>query len=413
MDDVYRDRQDPALTVAFELIDGPWAGARLLAWTTTPWTLPANLALAVGPDIDYAVVEHDGVRYVLAADRLGAYARRAGGRRRAAGRRGHGAGPRPGRRPLPPLFDFFTDTTRFGTGEAFQVLGADFVSTEDGTGVVHLAPGFGEDDQLACNAVGIPTLVPMDEHGRYTAEVGAVGRRSTSSTPTPTSPASSRRRASSCATRPTTTRIRTAGGAPAARVPGHLLVVRRGDQVPRPDGRAQRADHVGARAPPARQLRQVAAERPRLVDQPQPLLGLADPGLAQRRPGVPAGRRLRLAGRAGGRLRRDGHRPPPPGDRRAGAAEPRRPDRSLDDAARPGGPRLLVRVRLDAVRPGALPVRERASGSRTTTRATSSSSTRARPAAGSTRCTCWRRRCSTARRSRRASPTASSSAPTG
>ena len=91
---------------------------------------------------------------------------------------------------------------------------------------------------------------------------------------------------------------------PAARLPGHLVVVRRGHQVPRPHGRAQRADHVGARAPQARQLRQVAAERPRLVDQPQPLLGLADPGVAQRRPDVPARRRLRLARRAGGRLRR-------------------------------------------------------------------------------------------------------------
>src|SRR5215216_4652928 len=66
MDDVYRDRQDPALTVGFELVDGPWAGARVLAWTTTPWTLPANLALAVGPDIDYAVVEHGGQRFVVA-----------------------------------------------------------------------------------------------------------------------------------------------------------------------------------------------------------------------------------------------------------------------------------------------------------------------------------------------------------
>ena len=100
---------------------------------------------------------------------------------------------------------------------------------------------------------------------------------------------------------------------PAARLPGDLVVVRRGHQVPRPHGRAQRADHVGARAPQARQLRQVAAERPRLVDQPQPLLGLADPGVAQRRPELPARRRLRLARRARGRLRRRGHRPAPPG----------------------------------------------------------------------------------------------------
>ena len=117
-------------------------------------------------------------------------------------------------------------------------------------------------------------------------------------------------------------------------------------------------DHLGARAPEARQLRQVAGERPRLVDQPQPVLGLADPGVAQRRPDVPAGRRVRLDRRAGGRLRRHRHRPPPTGRRRARAAQPRRPDGALDDAPRAGGARLLVRVGLDAVRPGALPVRE-------------------------------------------------------
>ncbi len=157
MDDVYRDRGDPALTVAFELD----TGERLLAWTTTPWTLPANLALAVGPDVEYAVVERDGVRYVLAADRLAAYADEFPD---------EPVATLPGSalvgRHYRPLFDFFADTPN-----AFQVLGADFVSTEDGTGVVHLAPGFGEEDQQAANAVGIPTVVPMDEHGRYTAEV--------------------------------------------------------------------------------------------------------------------------------------------------------------------------------------------------------------------------------------------------
>ena len=71
MDDVYRDRQDPALTVAFTLE----TGERILAWTTTPWTLPSNLALAVNPDVDYAVMRHDGVDHVLAEARIGAYER--------------------------------------------------------------------------------------------------------------------------------------------------------------------------------------------------------------------------------------------------------------------------------------------------------------------------------------------------
>ncbi|MCU1397041.1 MAG: ileS [Acidimicrobiales bacterium] len=160
MDDVYKDRQDPALTVAFQLA----TGEKILAWTTTPWTLPSNLALAVGPEIDYAVMQHaDGNRYILAESRLESYARELGD----AERIGTLTGADLVGRKYTPLFDFFADAAN-----AFHVLAADFVSTEDGTGVVHMAPGFGEDDQLACNSVGIPTICPMDEHGRYTAEIG-------------------------------------------------------------------------------------------------------------------------------------------------------------------------------------------------------------------------------------------------
>jgi isoleucyl-tRNA synthetase len=71
MDDVYRQRQDPAVTVGFPLE----TGELLLIWTTTPWTLPSNLAVAVHPDIDYVVVEKDGKQYVLAQSRLAHYAR--------------------------------------------------------------------------------------------------------------------------------------------------------------------------------------------------------------------------------------------------------------------------------------------------------------------------------------------------
>jgi isoleucyl-tRNA synthetase len=158
MDDVYRDRQDPALTVQFQLD----TGERMLAWTTTPWTLPSNLALAVGPDIDYAVMEEDGVRYILAEARLGAYERELANAVHVATVKGSEL---VGRR-YTPLFPFFEDTPN-----AFQVLSGTFVTTEDGTGIVHMAPGFGEDDQNACNAVGIPTVCPMDEHGRFTADV--------------------------------------------------------------------------------------------------------------------------------------------------------------------------------------------------------------------------------------------------
>ena len=159
MDDVYRDRQDPALTVWFRLE----TGERILAWTTTPWTLPSNLALAVAPDVDYALMRGtDGETYVLADARVSSYEKELAGAERVGTVRGSELVGRTYR----PLFPFLA-----ATENAFRVLAGDFVTTDDGTGVVHLAPGFGEDDQNVCNAAGIPTLCPMDEHGRYTAEI--------------------------------------------------------------------------------------------------------------------------------------------------------------------------------------------------------------------------------------------------
>jgi isoleucyl-tRNA synthetase len=158
MDDVYKDRQDPAITVWF----GLETGERVLAWTTTPWTLPSNLALAVGPDVDYAVMDEDGQRYILAEARLDAYERELAH----ATRVGTVKGSELVGRRYEPLFSYFADQPN-----AFRVLGADFVSTDEGTGVVHCSPGHGEEDQLLCNANGIDTVAPMDEHGRYTAEI--------------------------------------------------------------------------------------------------------------------------------------------------------------------------------------------------------------------------------------------------
>jgi isoleucyl-tRNA synthetase len=159
MDDVYQDRQDPALTVWFELDDG----TRLLAWTTTPWTLPANLALAVGADVDYAIYQDaDGHRYALAAARAGAYERELADATLVVTVKGTELAGH----SYTPLFPFFADQPN-----SFRVLLGDFVSTEEGTGVVHLAPGFGEDDQLLCAENGIEVVAPMDAAGRYTAEV--------------------------------------------------------------------------------------------------------------------------------------------------------------------------------------------------------------------------------------------------
>ena len=159
MDDVYRDRQDPALTVWFQLENG----LRLLVWTTTPWTLPSNLALAVNPELDYAVVTHsDGHEYVIGEARLSAYERELGDVENPRTIKGHELVGK----KYAPMFSYFESTEN-----AFQVIGAEFVSAEDGTGIVHLAPGFGEDDQTTCQTANIATICPMDEHGRYTAEI--------------------------------------------------------------------------------------------------------------------------------------------------------------------------------------------------------------------------------------------------
>jgi isoleucyl-tRNA synthetase len=168
MDDAYRDRQDPAITVRFELVpeDGDDRPTDLLAWTTTPWTLPANLALAVGPELDYAVLELSGRRVILGEATVTEYQKELADAERVGSVKGSEL---VGRR-YRPLFPFFEE--RFESSDkVFRVLAADFIETEEGTGVVHMAPGFGEDDMRVCNANDIPTVVPVDDSGRFTAEV--------------------------------------------------------------------------------------------------------------------------------------------------------------------------------------------------------------------------------------------------
>ncbi|ANZ42962.1 isoleucine--tRNA ligase [Lentzea guizhouensis] len=160
MDDAYRDRQDPAVTVALRLE----SGEKALVWTTTPWTLPSNLAAAVHPDVDYVtVVGSDGSQYLLAEARVAAYARELGEEPEVVARcKGSDL---VGKKYLPP-FDFFV-----GRENAHQVLTADYVTTDDGTGIVHIAPAFGEDDKVVTDAAGIEVVVPVGSDGTFTAEV--------------------------------------------------------------------------------------------------------------------------------------------------------------------------------------------------------------------------------------------------
>ena len=164
-DDVYQSRQDPAVTVGFR-VDAPGHdldGAYLLVWTTTPWTLPSNQAVAVNPDVEYVVVAVDGQRYVLAGPRLAAYAREIGEEPDVLG--SYTGEQLLGLRYLPP-FPYFADAAN-----SFQVLRGDFVTTEDGTGIVHMAPAYGEDDKATTDTVGIVPVTPVDARGRFDATV--------------------------------------------------------------------------------------------------------------------------------------------------------------------------------------------------------------------------------------------------
>lgn len=177
LDDSYKMRQDPTLTVTFPItgvVDGASAdtslvGAYALAWTTTPWTLPSNLALAVNPGVNYVEVKvgEDGAesirgqRVLLAEALMGAYAKELGEQHEV-------LAVHPGTDLVglkyQPIFDYFADTDN-----AFQILAEEYVTTEDGTGIVHQAPAFGEDDMNTCKANGIPTVIPVDMDGKFTS----------------------------------------------------------------------------------------------------------------------------------------------------------------------------------------------------------------------------------------------------
>ena len=171
-DDVYQMRQDPSVTLGLRLTDGPAAGALALVWTTTPWTFAANLGIMVGPDIDYVVVEapHPGdpgttERYVIGAARLGAYARELGVStgsttdfrvvERLTGADLVGSA-------YTPPFTYYV-----GHENAHRVFAAEFVTTEDGTGLVHTAGAFGEVDKVVTDREGIEPVIPVGKDGKF------------------------------------------------------------------------------------------------------------------------------------------------------------------------------------------------------------------------------------------------------
>ncbi|ABL80712.1 MULTISPECIES: isoleucine--tRNA ligase [unclassified Nocardioides] len=167
-DDVYQTRQDPAVTVGYDITtEGPFQGTKLLIWTTTPWTLPSNLAVMVGDDIEYVVVAVDGPekteRYLLAAARLAAYSRELGESPEVVWR---GPGADLVGLTYDPPFSYYR-----GHPKAFRVVAAEFVTTTDGTGLVHTAGAFGEDDKVVTDREGIEAVMPVGKDGRFTFPV--------------------------------------------------------------------------------------------------------------------------------------------------------------------------------------------------------------------------------------------------
>ena len=183
-DDVYKSRQDQSVTVTFPMTGAKadalgLVGVSALAWTTTPWTLPTNAALAVGPAIGYAVIPAGpngaaatGEKFLLATDTVGAYAKELGyddAEVANAAVTATFAGSDLGGITYTRLWDYYADAE--GMENAWQILVADYVATGEGTGIVHQAPAYGEDDQIICAAAGIPVIVSVDDSGKFLPEV--------------------------------------------------------------------------------------------------------------------------------------------------------------------------------------------------------------------------------------------------
>jgi isoleucyl-tRNA synthetase len=153
----YKDRQDPSLTIKFKLAD---SDEELIVWTTTPWTLPSNMAVAVGPEIEYVLVESEGSKYWVADSRKEIYF---GEEANVVDKK---TGVQLAGRSYETLFSYMPTHK-----ELYKIQLADFVSTENGTGAVHIAPSFGEDDFNLGKELGLPLFDPLDTEGKFTSIV--------------------------------------------------------------------------------------------------------------------------------------------------------------------------------------------------------------------------------------------------
>ncbi len=169
MDNAYREKQSKSVTVAVKFKDSSllgkvYAGLYILIWTTTPWTLPSNLAIAIGEDIEYGCfLQKNGSCYIIASALAARYSSEIGGDLIATFKGADIMGLE-----YEPLFPYFKGhKTRSKNNNAFRILAADFVTTDEGTGAVHIAPGFGEEDHELCNRNSIELVCPVDESGCF------------------------------------------------------------------------------------------------------------------------------------------------------------------------------------------------------------------------------------------------------
>ena len=163
LDNSYREREDPAVTVKFRLDEETkFTNTSILIWTTTPWTLPSNLAVAVNSELDYVLISNESEKLIIGEFALSKYDNELSGYRVEEKIKGSDlVGLK-----YCPVFNYFVKQPN-----AFKVLSAEFVNTEEGTGIVHMAPGFGEDDQAICEDNDIKTVCPVDSRGQFTSEI--------------------------------------------------------------------------------------------------------------------------------------------------------------------------------------------------------------------------------------------------
>jgi isoleucyl-tRNA synthetase len=160
----YKDVTDISVIAKFELVDEP--GTFVLAWTTTPWTLPGNVALAVGKDVEYSLVKVNNDSYIVASELINKIITE---EKLQIVRQFKGA-ELTGKK-YQPLFDYFKTADLKNKENIYTIQTADFVSVEDGTGIVHIAPGFGEDDLNLGKEKKLPTIIHVTPEGIFTAEV--------------------------------------------------------------------------------------------------------------------------------------------------------------------------------------------------------------------------------------------------